>query len=178
MIRHPFPKSVNAPIAMILLAGGFGLLLGAGAAKPARVAVFDATRITDGSERIQAMIAEASADARAVREELESKQREFNTSSEKFASQKSVSSEDVNERRRAELARQKEAIEELQFRLSREINRAQTAAVDPMRKMIMSTVRELAAEQGLTVVLSSDNTYYFDPEVDLTGAIIARLDGR
>lgn len=161
---------------MILLAGAFGLLLGAGTAKPARVAVFDATRITGGSTRIQSMIAEASAGARVVREELEIKQREFKTASDKFASQRSVSSEEINDRRRAELTRQKEVIEELQFRLNREINRAQTSAVDPMRKMIMSTVRSLAAEQGLTVVLSSDNTYYFDPEVDLTAAIIGRLD--
>lgn len=178
MMHNLFPKSATAPIAMILLAAAFGLLVGAGTAKPARVAVFDATRITDGSERIQTMIAEASAGARVVREELEIKQREFKTASEKFASQKSVSSDDVNERRRSELTLQREAIEELQFRLNREINRAQTAAVNPMREMIMSTVRSLAAEQGLTVVLSSDNTYYFDPEVDLTADIIGRLDAR
>ena len=118
----------------------------------------------------------ASAAARALSEEFATKQEAYKAISEKYNSQASLVSGEENDRRREELLRLEDEIEELNFRLTREIKKAEESTYGPIRELIEKAIAEVALDQELNLVVSSSASVYHTPDIDITEAVIALLD--
>ena len=162
---------------------GIGVLVGAlllmAAVDPSpaiQVAVIDSDRITAESVIVQEAIQAASPAAQALTEELRRLQTEIQSLAERFASQESVTSAEENQRRIAAIQQLTVEADALTVRLDRELALARELTVDPLRDKILRAINEVARERGIPLVLPLDNVIYFDPTIDLTSAVIARID--
>lgn len=173
-MKHPLGRS--ALMTFCILVGAIGLIAATAPRQPARIGVVDTDRITNDSKMVQESISKASVHAQAIRDEIETRTKDFQEKKEIYASQEAVSGEKVNGERVEELKRLKEILEELNFKLNREIKKAQEQAVDPIRETILQAVREVAAAQDLDAVLSTEALLHFNPRNDITGDIIEHLD--
>lgn len=157
---------------------GWGLfLIGAGVSgSSGKLAVVNTDRITSSSAQVQKLLSDASVSANAVGEELKKKQEAYKKASDRYNSQLTITSDDENKKRREEIRKLNDEIEEITFRLNREVKTAQEKAVTPLKERIVKSISEIAKMDGVSVVLSSENTIYFDPQIDLTDQVIARID--
>lgn len=172
-------RSISALLAPLGVLGWALFLVGAvSPTSPARVGVISSQRVTADSKVIQQLLAEASAPAQSINDEVRSKQAALNKATERYNAQLSVTQAEENGRRRAEIRTLEEEIEELAFRLNRELKRAQESAVNPLRDHVISAVNEIAREMEISVIIGVENTIYFDPAIDLTSAVVARIDAQ
>lgn len=169
-------KDQKTALLAILAVSGWGLLLLGAGGPPTRIAVVNTDKITNSSVQVQNLLKEASTEATALGEELKKKQEEYRKAAERYNSQLSVTSEDEKKRRFEEIKKMGEDIEELTFRFNREMKNAQEKAVEPLRERIVTAIEDLARSSDIAVVLSTENTIYYSPQIDLTNAVVARID--
>jgi len=142
------------------------------------IGIIDTAQIAVSSSAIQKAITNASGDAQKAKTDFEQKQKELQAANERYTRQQSVSTPDENERRRKEVAKLSDELEEIQFRLNREVKKAQEKMVAPMQEKIVAAIKDIAASRRLSVVLAKDNTIYHDNAIDLTKEVIARIDAK
>jgi Skp family chaperone for outer membrane proteins len=145
---------------------------------PAKIAVVNTSRITTSSTAIQKLLADASTSANALGEEIKKKQSALQRATDGYNSQLSVTSDEENKRRREEIRKLSDEVEELTFKLNREVKLAQEKSLSPLRDRIVQTISEIAKTGEIGVVLATENTVYFDPRLDLTDAVIAKIDAK
>lgn len=168
----------RSTLAALALSGWAFALLGAVASGPgARVAVVDPARVTAESKTIQAALARAASPVEALSRELKEKQARRAEAGETYAAQKSAASAAENERRVAELRRMDEEIADLARRAGEALKDADEATLRPHRDRILEAVRRVAEPRGIGVVLRVENTVHYDPSLDLTAEVVARIDG-
>lgn len=159
------------------LSGWCLVLMGAaGSPQPAPIAVINSARITSESTTIQNFIAEVSVEAQVTRDELDRIQNEMKTAIELYNAQESVTNEEGNLERKRRIEAMTETSEELKFRLGRQLKKAQEEMIGPTQKRIQDAIGEIATEEGIQIVLTTEQTIFFDSAIDLTDAVVARLD--
>lgn len=152
------------------------LMGAAGSPRTAPIAVINSTRITAESTTIQDFIAEVSVEAQATRDELDRIQGEMKTAIALYSAQESVTNEEGNLDRKRRIEAMTETIEELKFRLGRQLKKAQEEMIGPTQKRIQDAIGAVATERGIQIVLTAEQTIFFDSSIDLTDAVVARLD--
>jgi outer membrane protein len=171
-------KKRRFQIMAAVAAAGWGVALLGAATAPTKIAVVNSDKITNTSVEIKKLLTDASTGAEALSEQVRAKQAQYKTLSDRYNSQLSITSEEEKKRRADELKKLAGEIEELSFRFNREIKNAQDKAVEPLRERVVKAISDVARAGDYAVVISTENTIYYSPQVDLTSAVIARIDGK
>ena len=73
--------------------------------------------------------------------------KELAAANERYTRQQSVSTPEENERRRKEVSKLSDELDEVQFRLNREVKKAQEKMVAPMQEKIVAAIKDIAASR-------------------------------
>lgn len=155
-----------------------GLLLMAAARETApNVGVIDPDRIRRESASVSAEMEKLSAPARELLNEVQAKQAALSKGLEDLNRQRSALSAETLRQRSEALQKQSEEVQALSKRLKERLDKAGSEGLSPMRQRVGQAVAEVARQKGVKLVLSSTSVIYNTEDLDLTGEVIARLDG-
>jgi Skp family chaperone for outer membrane proteins len=161
----------------LILLGAAGLLLMAAASEHTlRVAVFDSDRVRRESRVISSQMEQLAAPSRELLGQLQLKQAELTKELEAFNRQRSALSEELVRTRTEALQKKSEEIQRLSRQLKDRMDTAGSEGVAPLRQQVGQAVEAVARERNLDLVLSAQSVIYHTDAIDVTGAVIERLD--
>jgi len=182
---------LRAAAAMVAVALGAGALLAQSPPKtgpvvagdPAtlgslRIGFVDLDMIFDQSRAIKAAIAVADAEMDARAKRLRELQRDFKGMQTRLDTQGSVISETERRRMQDEMGRMLDEVDELEFRLERDMRDRQRRTIDPVLKAVLVIVGDVGRREGFDMVLRGDVVLYGRNTTDLTGRVFEELDRR
>lgn len=163
--------------AVAVALAALGLLAAAKPAPTPKIGIVDTQRIAAESRAIRDLIGDAAKKADALRDEAKKLQAELAARLDAYAAQSGVVTKEEEKRRYDAVEKLKEDLDVLEFRLGREVKKSQAGTVGPMGTKILDAIKAVSAEQGLTVILTTQDVVHFDAAHEITAAVIAKLDG-
>jgi len=186
--RRTISRAVTAMVAVALCAGALlaqsppktsPVVAGDPAALGAlKIGFVDLDMIFDQSRAIKAAIAVADADMDSRAKRLREVQRDFKAMQTRLDTQGSVMSDTERRRMQDEMGRMLDEVDELQFRLERDMRDRQRRTIDPVLKSVLVVVGDVGRREGFDMVLRGDVVLYGRNTTDLTGRVFEELDRR
>lgn len=161
----------------LLVGAGALLLIAAASQTSLSVAVIDPDRVRTESVTVKAEMEKLAAPARDMLAEMQQKQAALSKAIEEFGRQRTALSEDKVRQRTAELQKQAQEVQALSQKLKERMEKAQAEGLNPMRQRVGNAVGEVARARGIKLVLTQSSVIYNTADLDLTGEVVARLDG-
>lgn len=170
LLRHPLAGAC-------LLAGAI-LIAGAAASHNGEnVAVIDTTRVRMESKVIQSQLNAASAPAAIIQENFKAKRAQLGTAVEDYRAQKSVTSDAINKQRTDAIQKLTDELNKIVEDYNKALGEAGAKDLPELRAKIIDAVEWVAHERGIKLVLSNEGSVYVAPDLDLTDAVVAKIDG-
>lgn len=153
-----------------------GMLILAAAQSHPSVAVVDPDRIRLESVSIREGIFEISRPAQELQESLQRKNKQLRDALETYESQKTVASEQENQKRGQQIRELVREVERIKAAFEAAMAEAEQEGLAPIRRRIVQAVEREAHDRGIELVLSNAEVIFAAERVDLTDEVIARLD--
>jgi Skp family chaperone for outer membrane proteins len=127
--------------------------------------------------------------ARAIREQVESRRRQYQDEIAKeeqrlhevdrdLAAQRNVLSPEAFAERRRAFESDVAAVQRLAQERRRQLDQVAAAALNEVRSAMIQVVGELSDARGFNLVLPTSGVLLFAPEIDLTSDVMAKLDAK
>lgn len=143
-----------------------------------KVGIVDQQYLLRESDAAKSLQAEIEARRNRYQEQVEAFEDELIALGQEFVEQSPTLTDAEKAAREADFNRRNAELEALTLDGQRRLN----AALDAGRAILLDAVgdvtREIAAEQGLSLVLQRQTVPFYDPELDLTDEAVARLNAR
>ncbi len=97
---------------------------------------------------------------------------------ETHRSQSHLWSEEVRGQQERDIVNRRLDLDERTTRLQEMIDQSETDVIEPLFEIVYETIREIAEENEIDMVLRSDAAVYAAPDLDLTEEVITRLNER
>lgn len=110
-------------------------------------------------------------------EMLQAKADEFQQAYDKFEKQADLLPPDKRQQRADELNGQYQTLQQLQVQKEGEVSQYEAGLMNPLVQKVQKAVDQVAAEQGLDLVLKSPGILYVNPDriVDITNLVASKL---
>lgn len=140
-----------------------------------RVAVVDADLLTDRALE-SAPKEDRPEQLQKLQSEIQSRVEQIRTLEASLRQADGVLSVENLDRKRKEIARLRNEIDELDQRGRREIQRLNDLVFEPILKRVRYAIEDVALEKGIDLVIPLDRTLYVGPKMpDITDDVVARL---
>jgi outer membrane protein len=143
---------------------------------PSVTAVVDFQRLMNDSAAARSINEQIDARRKVYLEELSGEEQRLYEADRELASQRSVLSPEIFAERRRSFEQEVQAAQRLSQERRRQLEDARAEALAVVRTEIVETIGELARARGFNLVLPSSGVLLFTSEIDLTEAVMERLD--
>ena len=143
-----------------------------------KIGFVDLDMIFDQSRAIKSAVAVADADMDARAKRLREVQRDFKGMQTRLDTQGGVLSDTERRRMQDEMGKMLDEVDELEFRLERDLRERQRRTIDPVLKAVLVIVGDVGRREGFDMVLRGDVVLYGRNTTDLTGRVFEELDRR
>lgn len=169
-------------IALAPLATSFGQTSVANAAEaaqrlpPAIVAVVDYKRILQEAKAAKSINDQIETRRKQFLDQLSQQEQQLHAEDQALAKQRGILAPDAFAKRRQKFEQQLQAAQQLSEAKRRELEAARKASFDQLREKVVQIVNDLADSRGFNLVLPSVSVLLFSPKIDLTDAVLQKLD--
>jgi outer membrane protein len=173
---HEYARVVVPALVGLVLLGGRPLALGAQA--PVRIGVVDVQNVLNQSQKGLAAKQKLDQERAARQKELDARQQEVMKLQGELEKQAPLLSEQAK-REKAELIqrKQRDAVR-IAEDANRDLEKREREAVADIGRQIVAVIQEFGNDQGYTLILERNATYYNVPAADITAEIIKRFDAK
>lgn len=109
---------------------------------------------------------------------LDEKKAEFDRLRQDFEKQQAIMSDDARKQKQGELERKGMDLQATFVQLQKELSEREREATRGIFDKMHALVREIAAQDGVNVVVSAEALIYADPSLDLTDELVRKYNAR
>ncbi len=143
---------------------------------PVKIGVFDAQRISEETAEGKRIHAQLNAFREQKQKELSAKEQELTELQNRLTSQALSLSQEKRAALEKEIQRKVLELNQAREAATREMQLELTEAQELFQEKLLAVVRQFGADEGFAVLLESSLVAYYDPTVDVTGALIERFN--
>lgn len=141
-----------------------------------KIGFVDLDRITAKARQQAAAMDSLSDEVRKIQRDVQEKLDKIRDLEREIMRSEGVLSADEISRRRREVNRLKDELDGLERQYRQKMQRLDETVFEPLVKKIGYAIEDEAKEKGFDIVLRGEAVFYGNPAVDLTEAVIQRLD--
>lgn len=164
------------PLCLSLLFWAYSLALFAEEGAAMKIGFVDLDSLTRQSAYIQELMQEMEADIKALEKKCRSKEQELEKAASEFQRKETVWNEEERDKKAAAIRKLKMELEGLQYRLEKEVRKAEQEKMAPALNTILETMEKLGQEEDYDLILRGKVVYYGKPIHNLTGKMLERLE--
>jgi outer membrane protein len=176
-------KRRNGPMVVVLLAVFVGV---AGLSSVARAqqlpttiaAVIDYQRILKDAAAAKSIREQIETRRQAYQDEINQEEQRLREADQSFAKQRSLLTPEALAEKRRDFEKEVVDVQRLVQERRRALDRASAIALNEVKKALIDIVTGIAEERGFNVVLAASEVLFFASEIDITGEVLAKLDGQ
>jgi outer membrane protein len=176
-------KRRNGPMVVVLLAVFIGV---AGLSSVARAqqlpttiaAVIDYQRILKDAAAAKSIREQIATRRQAYQDEINQEEQRLREADQSFAKQRSLLTPEALAEKRRDFEKEVVDVQRLVQERRRALDRASAIALNEVKKALIDIVTGIAEERGFNVVLAASEVLFFASEIDITGEVLAKLDGQ
>jgi outer membrane protein len=176
-------KRRNGPMVVVLLAVFIGV---AGLSSVARAqqlpttiaAVIDYQRILKDAAAAKSIREQIATRRQAYQDEINREEQRLREADQSFAKQRSLLTPEALAEKRRDFEKEVVDVQRLVQERRRALDRASAIALNEVKKALIDIVTGIAEERGFNVVLAASEVLFFASEIDITGEVLAKLDGQ
>jgi outer membrane protein len=176
-------KRRNGPMVVVLLAVFVGV---AGLSSVARAqqlpttiaAVIDYQRILKDAAAAKSIREQIATRRQAYQDEINQEEQRLREADQSFAKQRSLLTPEALAEKRRDFEKEVVDVQRLVQERRRALDRASAIALNEVKKALIDIVTGIAEERGFNVVLAASEVLFFASEIDITGEVLAKLDGQ
>jgi outer membrane protein len=171
----PPPAAAPAPNPAPPAAGG---ATSGSVAEDQRIAFVDLQRALNEVEDGKAAKASLESEFKQKQKILEEKKTDFDKARQDFEKQAVVMSEDARRDRQADLERKQFELQQLLMQLQKEFSEREGNLTRGIFDKMSAVVREIAEQDGITLVLRADTVVYAAQSLDITNDLVRKYNAR
>jgi len=170
-------------MAVALLAALIGVTVPSSAAWPQQLpttiaAVIDYQRILKDAAAAKSIREQIEARRKAYQDEINQEEQRLREADQSFAKQRSLLTPEALAEKRRDFEKEVVDVQRLVQERRRALDRASAIALNEVKKALIDIVTGIAEERGFNVVLAASEVLFFASEIDITGEVLAKLDGQ
>jgi outer membrane protein len=154
------------------------LCLPARAAEGGGVGVIDVQLAVDSIDEGKAAQAQLKKEFEARQKTISAAEDEIRKMGADFQKQQAVMNEETRTKRQEEINQKIRDLQNTYVTLQKELQERERVMTQPIREKMQALVREIAAGEGLAVVLDANAVIYAAPTVDLTNELVRKYNQR
>jgi outer membrane protein len=147
-------------------------------AEDQRIAFVDLQRALNEVEDGKAAKASLESEFKQKQKILEEKKTEFDKARQEFEKQAVVMSEDARRDRQSDLERRQFELQQLLMQLQKEFSEREANLTRGIFDKMSAVVREIAEQDGITLVLRADTVVYAAQSLDITNDLVRKYNAR
>jgi outer membrane protein len=155
-----------------------GLVPPAMARAELKVAYVDLQRALDEVEEGKAAAASLKKEFEQKQKMLDTKRSELEKLGADLEKQAAVMTEQARKERQGELEKKGLELQSLFVQLRKELSDREFEAMRPIRDKMLAIVREIANQEGVSLVLQAGALVYAEPSLDITNELVRKYNGR
>jgi outer membrane protein len=141
-----------------------------------RVAVVDIERVSKEAVFFRQMVKEIEGDLKSKQAAIEKNEKEYTTLRDEFARKESVLSKDQADSMRKKLRDLRSKIDDDRYEINRMLRDSERSQMAPAMERILKTIREVAKDEKIDLVLRTEVVLHAEPWVDITDKVIGALN--
>jgi outer membrane protein len=162
----------------LLAVAALGLVPPAAARAEAKVAYVDLQRALDEVEEGKAAAASLKKEFEQKQKMLDTKRSELEKLGADLDKQAAVMTDQARKERQGELEKKGLELQSLFVQLRKELSDREMEAMRPIRDKMLAIVREIASQEGVSLVLQAGALVYAEPSLDITNELVRKYNGR
>ncbi len=143
---------------------------------PSRVGVVDIERVSKEAIFFRQMVKEIEGDLKAKQAAIEKNEKEYATLREEFVRKESVLSKEQAETMRKNLRDLRSKIDDERYEINRLLRDSESTQMAPAMERILKTIRKVAKDEKIDLVLRTEVVLHAEPWVDITDKVIDALN--
>ena len=141
-------------------------------------AVIDYQRILKDAAAAKSIREQIETRRKAYQDEINQEEQRLREADQSFAKQRSLLTPEALAEKRREFEKEVVDVQRLVQERRRALDRASAIALNEVKKALIDIVTGIAEERGFNVVLAASEVLFFASEIDITGEVLAKLDGQ
>jgi outer membrane protein len=141
-------------------------------------AVIDYQRILKDAAAAKSIREQIEARRKAYQDEINQEEQRLREADQSFAKQRSLLTPEALAEKRRDFEKEVVDVQRLVQERRRALDRASAIALNEVKKALIDIVTGIAEERGFNVVLAASEVLFFASEIDITGEVLAKLDGQ
>jgi len=141
-----------------------------------RVAVVDIERVSKEAVFFRQMVKEIEGDLKSKQAAIEKNEKEYATLRDEFARKESVLSKEQADSMRKKLRDLRSKIDDDRYEINRMLRDSERSQMAPAMERILKTIREVAKDEKIDLVLRTEVVLHAEPWVDITDKVIGALN--
>jgi outer membrane protein len=143
-----------------------------------KVAYVDLQRALDEVDEGKAAAARLKKEFEQKQKMLDEKRTELEKLSADLDKQAAVMTEQARKERQGELEKKGLALQSLFVQLRKELSDREIEAMRPIRDKMLAIVKEIANQEGVSLVLQAGALVYAEPSLDITNELVRKYNAR
>jgi outer membrane protein len=171
----------------LILAALFAVVVGIAGLSPAAraqqlpttvAAVIDYQRILKDAAAAKSIREQIETRRKAYQDEINKEEQRLREADQSFAKQRSLLTPEALAEKRRDFEKEVVDVQRLVQERRRALDRSSAIALNEVKKALIEIVTQIAEERGFNVVLAASEVLFFASEIDITGEVLAKLDGQ
>jgi len=142
------------------------------------IAVLDVQRVRRDAAAAQGIRAAVEAERTRVEDQIEAARRQILADEEQLRQQQAILAPEVLNQRRADLERRYQELRRRADQTNAALNNAVNQGMSTLRKEMANVLGDVMQERAINLTLPRAAVLLFDPQLDITDEVLARLDQR